>query len=226
MLATRMRLAAAGGAVAGPEGWWTDYADDLVGAWDALVADSYSASKTDLSGNGHTLWERNGAVTWDSTNGWQFTASEAKAFSTLVTPSSSATTMMVQFTNVSTALACIMGAFAALDGSADFAILPYGNGGTQVRYRHGSNDRYVSPQLASGVLAISQWQAYRNGSADGSPITSSSPTYLYPMALGAGVRRHSETYDWYITGNIQRAAIWDAAKDSSMIAAIYADWTA
>lgn len=213
-------------------GWWSDFSANLVGAWDALAAASYAASKVDLSGNGNHLTETDAAVTWDATDGWQFTAANTDAFRTQVTPTGSATTLMVQFTDAAAAGVAI-GALSALDGSSDFCIMPDGTGiwGDVVHYQTGSNERNVAPKLAAGTLALSQWQGYRDGSADGSAITSSSPTFLYPLPLGCAVRRDDPggagvLFDYYFTGNIQRAAIWDAALDGSTIAAVHAAWTA
>jgi glycine/D-amino acid oxidase-like deaminating enzyme len=206
-----------------PANWWQRFATGLIGAWDAEVAGNYAASLLDLSGNGNHLVELNGAVSWAA--GWQFSDELLQGFDTGVTPASSAVTLMIKFSDVvyGSDGATLMGASTALDGSANIGFMPVSNINTRTRYLNGNVVSYV-PATSAGTLALSQWQGYRDGSPDGAPIAGSSPTYLYPLAIGCGIRR-TALYDNFITANIQKAAIWSAALSAEQIAAIYQLWS-
>ncbi len=207
--------------------WWQVFAAGLLGAWDAESAASYAGSLLDLSGNGNHLVELNGAVPWapGAAAGWQFDDELHQGFDTGVIPTSSATTLMVKFSGVvyTNENATLMGASSALDGSANFGLLPTAAANTRVHYANGNAAEYT-PTAAAGTLALSQWQGYRNGGPDGAPMASSSPVYLYPLAVGCGIRRIA-TYDNYITANIQKVAIWGAALTAGQIAALHAMWS-
>ena len=192
-------------------GWFSD----ALGAWESKGAASYAASKLDLSGNGNDLSEGNSAVTWDATNGWQFTAAASKfLYAAGVTFTGGAYTIMIQFAAVTDG-----GSLCGLnDSGAGYSLYITPNQfSNRVRYVFAATTEVV-PQLTAGNLAIAGTDVYRDGVDEGN-ITQEAGSTTAPFGIGGVTRSSTPTGDNYISANIYAAAVCSSILSAVDVAA-------
>lgn len=201
MLATRMKMAAAGNSGDGEsEGWW-DYGT-CIGAWAAKGAASLAASYTDLSGTGNDLTL--GVVpSWNVTNGWVFAGAAPYLKTGIVATASSGWSYAVRLSNFTTGNA--FGFYTdgtnqvriAYSGAKFFA----GNGGGVT----------TGTAIAAGVATIASTDIYFEGAdIDNIPSGASGTGEVYIGCVNAG-----GSPNYYGALYVQALAIYSTTLSSS-----------
>ncbi len=143
------------------------------------------------------------APTWDTVNGWTFTAASTQYLTTSIVPGT-AWTMICRFSNSSAANSFLMG--ARVDSVTDqFVLSP--NAGVNHRYGYGNLQNNTGGNLTSGVMTLAGGICYLNGTADGNVSAGTFTTAIRPLVVGA-TNNNNGVISAFITGNIQ--AIWIA----------------
>ncbi len=160
------------------EPWWLAggiSAANCIAAYQPKGAASLAASYVNLA-NPETYDAALGvAPTWDSVNGWKFSA--LQYLRTGIVPTSGFS-MVVRFSNDGTPSAILCGCRQSSPVSAAYSFQPRrGTTPYVVRYQAGGSGKDVAPGVTSGILAICGANAYRNGVLDGVITTGTLPSY-------------------------------------------------
>lgn len=201
-------------------GWWDDNGNisGALAAWQAKGAASYAASLLDLTGNGHTLVQRQGVVPWSSGRGWEFDNSQS--LDTMIVPDDGYS-VLVQFSNVALGpsnndvLIGLMDVF----GGNDYCIHPFVS--TNHVYRKADGIRVTRPgNITEGNMGMSGYDCYLDGAPDGA-FAPSAYSYQHTMTVGGGKRRQSDQLiGFFITADIIAVAIYDTVLSADDMATI------
>jgi hypothetical protein len=199
--------------------WWdlNGTITSCVAAYQPKGAASYAASKTNLANPG-TYDATDGAAypTWDGTSGWIFNGTTQHLRTGINVGTNQTWSAIIRFSNVSGGGGRWLFGTLSSDNSAMFGIQPIDDQATpNVAYLNGSYIR-VNPSLDSGVLAIAGNRGYRNGTAEGSNISTNTKTLLGNLPIGACIT--SAGLLQYRSGYIQAFAIYNSALTSTNIA--------
>lgn len=186
--------------------WWqAGGASGCVAAYQPKGAASLAASYVNLANPGTYNAAPGVAPTWDVANGW--TGDGATQYLTAGFTPASGWSGIIRFSGASTDSKFL---FAAYNGfTAELSISPRW-GGTSVNYA----TNVVAGVQNSGVLAIANTTAYRNGVAEtGTCNTGTSGT----MHLFA---RYTTTVNSFFAGSIQACAFYSTSLTAGQVAAI------
>lgn len=210
-----------------PSGWWDDNGNisGALAAWQAKGAASYAASLLDLTGNGHTLVERNGTVPWSAEAGWEFVAADLKSLDTMIVPSDGYS-VLVQFANAQESFAgTLLGIVAPVVGNHYFLIPILDSNHTYgIGTDPGNNNR--PGNLSAGNMGMAGYDCFKDGAADGSVATGTF-SWSLTMTIGAGKRRDAEVLvGFWVTADIIAVAIYDTVLSAGDMATIAANMAA
>jgi len=210
-------------------GWW-DSLTSAEGAWEGALAADQTASYVDLTGNGNTLTEKTGSVSWSAGVGWSGFAADTSLLYTGIDAPDEDKAIMVQFADISSNGSRIpMGCDSPLEGNTAFAVACDASGAWGTNKRSYTTAGAVAVRtgiVTSGTMALCGGQPYLNGSPDGSAISTGTGTQS-PIGIGAALRRTSDfTGDGYCDGAILRAVVWLRVPSDAEISDLHDLWTA
>lgn len=160
--------------------WWTaGGATNCIGAWQAVNAASFAASKTDLSGTGSNITNGTAFPTW-SAAGLAFNGSTQYLVTTI--NGSATLSAIIAYTGVSTSVQ------QGLIGSTDNAVGGFGMYcyvGAKRYYNHGSAVLNVGASASSGVQAVTPVAGYYNSVSAGSLTANWAGVTPKPIWIGA-----------------------------------------
>jgi hypothetical protein len=192
--------------------WWLSGgipAANCIAAYQPKGAASLAASYVNLANPGTYNAAPGVAPTWDAVNGWTFASASLQYLKTGIV-NGSGWSMIVKFSGAASVTGQRMIGTTA-GASANFYIAPfyinqvlYGAGGVVVS----------TPNVTSGILAVSGTACYRNGVADGTASAwSGTNTYeIYIGCLNSGAAGN------YFSGNIQAVAIYNTSIAAYIVA--------
>lgn len=216
MLATRMRMAAAGVTGTPAAGWWVVAGKTCLAAYQPIGAASLAASYTNLANPGTYDAAPGNAPTWASGTGWEFTGASSQYLTTGVVPNGGNYSMAIRYTDAAAGTYSLAGSYAS--GTTDFEILPrYVN--AFVYYANGGGVT-VSPGLAAGVLALAGRYGYRDGTVNTSALGAWSGTSVYAIVIGAA--NAAGTISRFQTCKIQALAIYSDTLSGAEVATLSA----
>ena len=214
MLATRMRMAAAGVTGTPAAGWWVVAGKTCVAAYQPIGAASLAASYTNLANPGTYDAAPGVAPTWASGTGWTFNAALVQRLLTGIVPADG-WTAICKFSDATANGNAIFGSYT---GNTTRFIIQIG--ATNITYQQGFYTT-VTPTLTAGVLAISGQRGYRNGTAEGSAISAWSGTATSQIAIG-GYATSGTNVVANLTGKIQAVAIYSDTLSGAEVATLSA----
>ncbi len=195
--------------------WWdlNGTITSCVAAYQPKGAASYAASKVNLANSG-TYDATDGAAypTWDVTNGWIFNGTSQYLSTGINVGTNQTWSAIIRFSNVSNGGGRWLFGVLSVDNSTMFGIQPIDDQASpNVAYLNGKFVR-VSPSLDNGVLGIAGNRGYRNGTADGSNITTNTGTLRNDLIIGAC---RTSIITGFRSGYTQAFAIYNAALTST-----------
>ena len=212
MLATRMRMAAAGVTGTPAAGWWLVAGKTCVAAYQPIGAASLAASYTNLANPGTHDAAPGTAPTHASATGWTFNGS-TQYLTTGVVPGGGTWTAIARFSDVGVAGMVLGGQ----GGSGQFYLWIRTNF-NQVEYGNSGFLR-KNPAASSGVFGFAGKTAYRNGAPDG-VINTNNGTQI-AILLGA-YNTGSEIPGLLLNGKIQAVAIYSDTLSGAEVAILSA----
>jgi len=190
---------------------------NCVAAYQPKGAASLAASYSNLANPGTYNAAPGVAPTFDASTGWTFNGSTQYLTTGITTsPQHADWSMIVRFSNQSGSYQIALGSYAPATG-ARFEIWPE-YGGIIAYYSY--NYITKSPNLTSGVLAISGTHGFRNGTNEATIASGGDPSNKYPaLFLGAG-NNGSGSPEYKFNGKIQAAAIYNTILSDAQVSAV------
>ena len=219
MLATRMRMAAAGVMGTPAAGWWVVAGKTCVAAYQPIGAASLAASYTNLANPGTYDAAPGVAPTWASGTGW--TGNGSSMYLSTGIYGTANYTYIIRVANVTDSLSHPMGHF---NTNQRLSLTP--NFSFTVRWGWGNSAvdaLSTAPAMTSGVLAINAVAGYRNGVSDKS--TASNPwtgTMASPLVMLARTRSDASAVDSYYNGSLLAVAIYSDTLSGAEVATVSA----
>lgn len=184
--------------------WWAagGSAGNIVGAYQAIGAASYNASKTNLANPGTYDLVEGTAPAWAVDTGWVGDgATNSRYIKTGILADQATYSIIFRLSGISTSSGYPGG--WNITTNMRFAVLA-DNGVGKVQYRYGNLDPGISPAFSAGTLALSGGYGYRNGVIDTTQATpSSAGREVILLALNS-----NDTPAGYLVGNLLAAAIY------------------
>jgi hypothetical protein len=195
------------------EDWWNDWytiaGQTCVAAYQAIGAPSQADSYTDLTGNGKDLQAFGTAPGWSSSNGWEFSGSQALEIATGTINPDEDYSVLVRFSNLTANQG--QAAFLGVFSGDRWAWFPSDAIGRIAVYR-GSDSYFNYTDPSSGVQGIVGLDFYRDkNNIDTSADTAY--TTIYDMAIGGA--RTTSTIAYKISAYIQAIAFYSTTLSSS-----------
>lgn len=217
MLATRMRMAAAGVTGTPAAGWWVVAGKTCVAAYQPIGAASLAASYTNLANPGTYDAAPGTAPTWAAATGWTFNGTD-QYLTTGVLPVIQSWSYIVSFANVVNNYGTLGGGYSGVE----FGIRPTaGPGASNVVYQSGAAAGLViAPALTSGVVAFAGNTAYRNGSPEAGSIPTGVGTFANGLYIAA--RNNSGTAQSLCAVDIYAFAIYSDTLSGAEVATLSA----
>jgi hypothetical protein len=189
---------------------------NCIAAYAPKGAASYAASKVNLVTPGtHDAVDGAAYPTWNATDGWIGNGT-TQYLTTDITPDGDYS-VVVMLNTATPQAGNILGAVTTLPSTNRFS-LQYGAGpGYAIVYSKGTTQVTVAPSCPSGVLAISELNAYRMGCLD-SAIGGAWGVPLLPIYIFC--RNLNSAANGFWAGNIQYLAIYNTALTSSQLSSI------
>lgn len=205
-------------AAAASGGWWDldSVITSCVAAYQPKGADDLADSYINLANPGTYNLTLGSAPAFNASTGWDFSGGNYYLKTGVQNALDQTWSMIIRYTNATSGTLYLAGNYTLSDNA--FGLYPYRADNT-VRYVSGRTYslRSVSPQLASGVLAIAGRQGYRDGSAETTTIDSASGIGTVGEIYIGCMNYNNGTPLQYFAGKIQALALYNATLTSTQV---------
>lgn len=201
-----------------PVNWWEVVGATCLAAYQPVGAADYAASKTNLANPG-TYDAADGIAypTWAAETGWTFDGA-SQYLATGITPTTDMT-FILRLSGCVDGNRYAFGAYRTAAPSTLIGISPL-SGGKAYFYYHRYGNYALATGAAAGVFAINTTNAFLNGSSVGALSTPVASEPEFAFFLGCLNTAGSPNY--YLSGQIQAAAIYSTSLTPEQIATVSA----
>lgn len=185
-------------------------------------AASLAASYTNLANPGTYTAAPGVAPTFDTATGWSFAAASTQYLTTGVVVNGGNYTVILRFSGATDWVGTQsrpIGTANASNTNPRLFIVGH-NVQNLMYYTNGAGTANKAPQISGGVVAVAGNKAYRNGTDEGITLPAWSGTNNNGLFIGA--QNGGGTPEFYYTGSVQAAAIYDSTLTAPQVAAISA----
>lgn len=193
--------------------WWDVAGQTCVAAYAAKGAASLAASYVNLTGNATYNAAPGVAPTWDATGGWTFDGA-TQYLTTGIVPAQS-WSMIIRYSNHDSVEDRYMVGNTASAPTRRFYLSPRSSG--KSLYGNGNFFTGTAAAVTSGVLAMAQFAAYQNGTADG---TITSGVAVPSLAIYIGARNFDGSANGFCNAKIQALAIYSTTLSGTDVASL------
>lgn len=197
--------------------WWDIPGQTCVAAYQPIGAASLAASYTNLANPGTYNLTANAAPTFDAATGWTFDGVNT-GLSTGITVADGAGSYIALFSDgVATAyFGVVIGLYSI--GTTSIRLQPLRNTENKRRYANGGTSPAITPEAASGVMAVAGTKGYLDGADEGFTLDAWSGTNTNVVGIGCqwdGALRVNS-----FSGKIQAVAIYSTTLTPDDVAAL------